>query len=132
MSSHGASGIGGQQIVVIEKVKDLEDRAWYGRAAVEHGWSRSALVHQIESGFYRRKGQATTNFARTLPAPQSDLAHEMLKDPCPFCFLDLARVMLVQAFRRTNLKARPKTRESAASLSLAIPSAARSTNRDWI
>ena len=43
---------------------------------------------QIESGFLKRKGSAVTNFARTLPPPQSDLAQQTLKDPYVFDFLE--------------------------------------------
>jgi predicted nuclease of restriction endonuclease-like (RecB) superfamily len=56
---------------------------------VQNGWSRNVLVLQIESGLYRRKGKAVTNFDRTLPAPQSDLAQQLLKDPYNFDFLTL-------------------------------------------
>src|SRR2546430_2146933 len=45
---------------------------------------------QIESGLYRRQGKAITNFQQTLPAPQSDLAQQMLKDPYNFDFLTLS------------------------------------------
>lgn len=45
---------------------------------------------QIESGLYQRQGKALTNFHNTLPAPQSDLAHQTLKDPYTFDFLTLA------------------------------------------
>ena len=38
------------------------------------------LVHQIESELYRRQGKALTNFTRTLPVPQSDLAQQIVKD----------------------------------------------------
>ena len=41
------------------------------------------------SGLWRREGKAVTNFAQTLPAPQSDLAAQMLKDPYVFDFLSL-------------------------------------------
>jgi predicted nuclease of restriction endonuclease-like (RecB) superfamily len=47
------------------------------------------LVHQIESGLYRRQGKARTNFRATLPAPQSELAQQALKDPYNFDFLTL-------------------------------------------
>ncbi len=47
------------------------------------------LVHHIESKLYARQGKAVTNFALTLPAPQSDLAQELLKDPYNFDFLTL-------------------------------------------
>jgi predicted nuclease of restriction endonuclease-like (RecB) superfamily len=54
---------------------------------VQNGWSRNVLVHQIESGLYQRQGKAITNFARTLPSPQSDLAQQLFKDPYVFDFL---------------------------------------------
>jgi predicted nuclease of restriction endonuclease-like (RecB) superfamily len=75
--------------VLLDKVKDRPEREWYIRATVEHGWSRNVLVHQIESGLYHRQGKALTNFDRTLPAPQSELAQQILKDPYNFDFLTL-------------------------------------------
>ena len=74
---------------LLDKVKDPAERIWYIQQTIEHGWSRNVLVHQIESGLYHRKGKAITNFDRTLPAPQSDLAREVLKDPYVFDFLGL-------------------------------------------
>jgi len=62
---------------------------WYARQALEHGWSRAVLVHQIESDLFKRKGRAVTNFQATLPPPQSDLAQQVLKDPYNFDFLTL-------------------------------------------
>lgn len=73
--------------VLLDKVKDPSEREWYLRATIQHGWSRNVLVHQIESGLYRRQGRAQTNFDRTLPAPQSDLAQQITKDPYNFDFL---------------------------------------------
>jgi len=78
-------------IALIEKLPDPDVRLWYARHAVEHGWSRNVLVHQIESNLYSRQGKAITNFERTLPAPQSDLAAQMLKDPYNFEFLELPK-----------------------------------------
>jgi len=76
-------------ITLLEKVKDPVEREWYIRKNIQHGWSRNILVLQIENGLYRRQGKALSNFKRTLPAPQSDLAHEALKDPYVFDFLTL-------------------------------------------
>ena len=76
-------------IVLIEKVKDLRQRLWYAQKAVQHGWSRAVLVHQIELDLYGREGRAVTNFAETLPPAQSDLAQQVLKDPYVFDFLTL-------------------------------------------
>ncbi len=75
--------------ILLDKIKNPAERIWYIQQTIEHGWSRNVLVHQIESGLYHRKGKAITNFDRTLSAPQSDLAREMLKDPYVFDFLGL-------------------------------------------
>ncbi len=75
---------------LLDKVKDPVARLWYARKTVENGWSRNVLVHWIESGLCERQGKASTNFERTLPKPQSDLARETLKDPYKFEFLTLA------------------------------------------
>jgi len=77
--------------VLLDKVKRPEERVWYIRQNISHGWSRNVLVHQIESGLYERQGQALTNFDRTLPAPQSELARQILKDPYNFDFLTLGK-----------------------------------------
>jgi predicted nuclease of restriction endonuclease-like (RecB) superfamily len=79
----------GHVVRLVQAVKPPAEREWYARAAVEHGWSRNVLVHQIETDLYRRQGKALTNFKRTLPAPQSDLAQQVLKDPYTFDFLML-------------------------------------------
>jgi predicted nuclease of restriction endonuclease-like (RecB) superfamily len=79
----------GHNIVLMQKVKEVDARLLYARAALEHGWSRAVLTHQIETQLHRRKGKAITNFAATLPAPQSDLAHQTLKDPYIFDFLTM-------------------------------------------
>jgi predicted nuclease of restriction endonuclease-like (RecB) superfamily len=76
-------------ILLITRLKDTPTREWYARAAIEHGWSRAILEAQIETGAHRRQGKAITNFERTLPAPQSELAQQVLKDPYSFDFLTL-------------------------------------------
>jgi len=76
-------------VALLDKLKANEERLWYARQTVEHGWSRNVLVHQIESGLYRRMGGAITNFDRALPPPQSDLANQLLKDPYHLDFLDV-------------------------------------------
>jgi predicted nuclease of restriction endonuclease-like (RecB) superfamily len=66
------------------------DREWYVQATLQHGWSRDVLVHQIESGLHTGAGAAVTNFERTHPPPQSDLAQQITKDPYTFDFPMLA------------------------------------------
>jgi predicted nuclease of restriction endonuclease-like (RecB) superfamily len=40
----------GHNVRILDRVKAPEDRVWYARATIQHGWSRNILVHQIESG----------------------------------------------------------------------------------
>jgi len=72
-----------------DSVPDHAIRAWYAQKAVAHGWSRAVLAHQIETTLYERQGKAQTNFTRALPAPPSDLAQQILKDPYNVEFLSL-------------------------------------------
>jgi predicted nuclease of restriction endonuclease-like (RecB) superfamily len=78
-------------ITLLSKVKDSKEREWYIRQTIQQGWSRNVLVHQIESGLFNRQGNAVTNLERTLPAPQSELVSEVLKDPYNFDFLTLGK-----------------------------------------
>lgn len=79
----------GHNVRLLDKLNDPEARLWYARTAIEQGWSRAVLELQIESRLRERQGKAITNFARTLPPPQSDLAQQTLKDPYTFDFLTL-------------------------------------------
>ncbi len=75
--------------VLLDKIAEPPVRGWYAQQAIEHGWSRNVLVHQIESNLYGRRGRALTNFERTLPAPNADLAQQLLNDPYTFDFLTI-------------------------------------------
>lgn len=77
------------QLALLDKLPGPETRRWYVAKAIEHNWSRNILVMQIETRLLERSGKAVTNFAASLPKPQSDLARESLKDPYRFDFLGL-------------------------------------------
>lgn len=79
----------GHNIVLLTKLKDQNLRRAYADAAVEFGWSRNVLAMHIERKRIERQGRAITNFGRTLPKPDSDLARESLKDPYRLDFLGL-------------------------------------------
>jgi predicted nuclease of restriction endonuclease-like (RecB) superfamily len=79
------------QLALLDKLPGPQTRKWYAAKAIEHNWSRNVLVMQIETRLLERSGKAATNFSTTLPAPQSDLARESLKDPYRFDFLSLSR-----------------------------------------
>lgn len=93
----------GHNRVLLDKVKDPTQRLWYAQQTLEHGWSRAVLVHQIDSDLFGRQGQALTNFEQTLPAPQSDLAGQLLKDPYSFDFLGLGPEMAERELERKLL-----------------------------
>ena len=77
------------QLALLDKLPGPETRRWYAAKALKHNWSRNILVMQIEARLLERSGKAVTNFEASLPAPQSDLARESLKDPYRFDFLSL-------------------------------------------
>src|SRR5437879_731179 len=60
----------GHNLVLIEKLKHRPQRLWYAQQTSHNGWSRSMLVHWIESDLFARQGKALHNFHATLPQPQ--------------------------------------------------------------
>ena len=79
----------GHNLAIISKCQSQTEALYYVQQTQARGWSRAVLTRQIESGLWQRQGQALNNFAQTLPAPQSDLAAQVLKDPYSFDFLSL-------------------------------------------
>jgi predicted nuclease of restriction endonuclease-like (RecB) superfamily len=79
----------GHHALLMEKLSDVIDRLWYMQKLLANGWSRNVLLTMIQSEAHRRQGKAITNFEQHLPAPQSDLARQALKDPYIFDFLTL-------------------------------------------
>lgn len=76
-------------VLLMQRVKEPGARRWYMEQTLANGWSRNVLLHMITSQAHRRQGKAVTNFERLLPAPQSDLVQQTLKDPYLFDFLTL-------------------------------------------
>jgi predicted nuclease of restriction endonuclease-like (RecB) superfamily len=79
----------GHNLTIVAKIKNPDEAMFYVQKTIQNNWSRSVLTHQIEAGLYQREGKAISNFEATLPAPQSDLARQTLKDPYNFDFLML-------------------------------------------
>jgi predicted nuclease of restriction endonuclease-like (RecB) superfamily len=94
----------GHNVRLLKAAKGIKEREWYPRQALEHGWSRAMLAHQIDSSLYRRQGKALANFAHTLPAPQSELAQQIIKDPYNFDFLMLGQEMVERDLERGLLE----------------------------
>lgn len=81
----------GHNLVLLTRLKDPQQRLAYAQSAIANGWSRNVLNIHIETRLLERTGKAVTNFELSLPKPQSDLAHESLKDPYRLDFLGLGK-----------------------------------------
>ena len=80
----------GHHRLLIDKCKgDANKALFYVRQTLENGWSRDMLLNIISTDLYERQGKAITNFSRTIPAEDSDLAQEMTRDPYLFGFSGL-------------------------------------------
>ncbi len=79
------------QLALLDKLDSADDRHWYAAQAMEHGWSRNVLAVHIDTRLRERQGSAITNFAQALPAPASDLARQILKDPYQLDFLGIGK-----------------------------------------
>jgi predicted nuclease of restriction endonuclease-like (RecB) superfamily len=80
----------GHNILLIEKIKNIETRFWYMQQTIENGWSREVLASMIKSNSFERQGSVINNFEMHLPNPQSELVKQTLKDPYIFDFLTIA------------------------------------------
>lgn len=108
----------GHNCVLLDRVKDAQERLWYIQQTLANGWSRNVLTLQLDSKRYQLAGAALpsdstapaqepatqesatpsapalgaiTNFDRALPPSQSDLARQLIKDPYNFDFLTLSQ-----------------------------------------
>lgn len=93
-------------MALMDKVNSIEARLWYAERAVENGWSRNVLVHQIESGLYERQAIADkiSNFENRLAAPQSELAVQTMKDPYIFDFIPFKEDMVERDIEQALVK----------------------------
>ncbi|SIO67020.1 Predicted nuclease of restriction endonuclease-like (RecB) superfamily, DUF1016 family [Bradyrhizobium erythrophlei] len=80
----------GQNVTLLDKLQDDGQRLWYARAAIEHGWTRDILVHQIETRLHERQGRAITNFDATMEPVRAAAAADLFKDPYVLDFVDIA------------------------------------------
>lgn len=85
---------------IIDKVQgDGKKAMFFVRKTWENQWGRGVLLNFLETDLYERQGTALSNFQATLPAVESDLAQQLLKDPYRFEF-----VQLKETYTETELK----------------------------
>ena len=92
--------------VILDKVKDADQRVWYIQKTTENGWSHNVLIHQIESGLYERQVLAgkIANFENRLASPQSELALQTMKDPYIFDFIPFSEDMVERDIENALVK----------------------------
>lgn len=77
----------GQHIDIISKCSTIDEAQFYVKKSIENSWSRPMLERQIDANLYEAQGNVVSNFERTLPTPQQQIAQEILKSPYNLDFL---------------------------------------------
>ena len=96
----------GHTVVLLDKFSDNTIRNWYVEKTIENGWSRNVLIHQIESGLYKRQAMSEkiSNFENRLASPQSELAVQTMKDPYIFDFIPFSEEMVERDIENALVK----------------------------
>lgn len=86
----------GQNLLVMSKIKEPKAREYYLRATSECGWSRSVLLHQIQSNAYERQcsDDKQHNFEKALPVHLAEQAEDTLKDVYYLDFLGITKPVI--------------------------------------
>ena len=80
----------GHHKLLIDKCKGQSEKAiFYVQQTIANGWSRDMLLNIYSTDLYERHSKAITNFTKTLPDEQSDLARDITRDPYSFSFTGL-------------------------------------------
>lgn len=118
----------GHVVKLLDKTNPGERREWYRQAIIENGWSQMMLDHQIDLQLYERQQLAgkVTNFFRTLPAPESELAQQALKDPYVFDFITTR-----QGHREHEIEQQMVENATARTRRIAIPVASTSRRSEY-
>ena len=76
----------GHHIAIITKCETIEEALFYIEKTIEQGLSRDALTNCIKANLYENQGKILNNFTDHLPALQSKLVQEVLKENYDFGF----------------------------------------------
>lgn len=92
----------GQNIVIMQMVKDVKEREYYIRATAERGWSRNVLLNQIKAGayHYQKSMPKQHNFSKALPVHLMEQADESIKSVYNLDFLDITKSVVERELER--------------------------------
>lgn len=78
-------------ILILQKVKDMDARIFYLQTTVKNRYSRAVLLHQIKADAYSNfiKFPAQTNFETALPVHLQEQTRESIKSVYSLDFLDI-------------------------------------------
>ena len=82
----------GQNLVIMSRLKNIEEREFYIAKTIEYGWTRDVLVHQIEARAHLEiNARKMHNFPQVLPEHLAEQADKALKDSYILDFLDISK-----------------------------------------
>ena len=84
-------------IEIITKCKSVGEALFYIGQTIEKGLSRSALINCIKSNLFEHQGKIINNFSEHLPALQSKLVQEVLKENYDFGFATVSHEIYDEA-----------------------------------
>jgi predicted nuclease of restriction endonuclease-like (RecB) superfamily len=92
----------GQNLLIMARVKDPDEREYYLRATAEMAWSRDVLLNQIKAKAYERHALAPKqhNFEKALPEHLAEQADKAMKDVYMLDFLDIGKPVLERELER--------------------------------
>lgn len=73
-------------IEILYRCKSIDEALFYVGKTIEQGLSRDALINCIKANLYEHQGKIVNNFTDHLPALQSKLVQEVLKENYDFGF----------------------------------------------
>lgn len=73
-------------VEIITKCKSVDEALFYIGKTIEQGLSRDALINCIKANLFEHQGKIVNNFSDHLPALQSRLVQEVLKENYDFGF----------------------------------------------
>ncbi len=76
----------GHHVEIITKCKTIDEALFYIGKTIEQGLSRDALINCIKANLFEHQGKIVNNFTEHLPALQSKLVQEVLKENYDFGF----------------------------------------------
>ena len=87
----------GQHIEIITRCKNLEEAVFYIQQVIAKGLSRPSLINCIKANLYKHQGKIVNNFTDHLPALQSRLVQEVLKENYDFGFATVEHAIYDEA-----------------------------------